>query len=83
MRTWLVVLILAFQLYSFFDCARTEQDQFRTGPKWVWLISIFLFGLLGSIAWFVWGRPKRQGGGGRGPRKIIPPDDDPDFLRKI
>jgi len=82
MRTWLPVLILAFTLYSFFDCARTDQDAIRKGPKWAWLLAIFLTEFFGSLAWFIWGRPRSTGGRSR-KGKIIPPDDDPDFLRKI
>lgn len=83
MRIWLTVIYLAFNLYAFFDCARTDQEQFKTGPKWAWLLGIFILEPLGAIAWFIWGRPKGKRGPGRGKRKIIPPDDDPDFLRKI
>jgi hypothetical protein len=82
MRVWLTVAILAFNLYTFFDCARTDQGAIRKGPKWAWLLSIFIFETFGAISWYIWGRPK-SAGSGRGKRKIIPPDDDPDFLRKI
>ena len=83
MRLWITVAILAFTLYSFFDCARTDQESIRKGPKWAWLLAIFVTESIGAVAWFIWGRPKRNPGPGRGIRKIIPPDDDPDFLRKI
>ena len=83
MRVWLIVLLIAFNLYAFFDCARTEQDQIKTGKKWVWLLVIFIFEPIGAGAWFFFGRPKGNRGPGRNKRKIIPPDDDPDFLRKI
>jgi hypothetical protein len=39
---------------------------------------------VGAIFWFFIGKPKRNPGTGRSGRgKIIPPDDDPDFLRKL
>ena len=82
MRVWLTLLLIAFNLYAFFDCARTEQDQIKTGKKWVWLLAIFILEPIGAVGWFLFGKPR----GNRGPRrtrKIIPPDDDPDFLRKI
>jgi hypothetical protein len=48
------------------------------------LIIVFTGGIfVGSLAWFVAGKPRRPGKGRGGPRKIIPPDDDPDFLRKL
>ena len=85
MRLILTLLVLAFSFYAFFDCARTPQEEVLKLPKWAWLLLIFLFSSLGAILWFVIGKPKRNpGGGGRGGRgKIIPPDDDPDFLRKL
>jgi len=87
MRLLLTLLVLAFSFYAFFDCARTAQEEVLKLPKWAWLLLIFLFSSLGAILWIVIGRPKRnpgQGSGGRGGRgKIIPPDDDPDFLRKL
>jgi hypothetical protein len=87
-ETFLVIAgIIAF-FYSLFDCARTEQEQVRGLPKWAWLLLLILnnVGLLVPIAWFVWGRqrvsPSRKSSRGKKPR-IVPPDDDPDFLRKL
>jgi hypothetical protein len=84
MRLILTVFFLGLTLYAFFDCARTEQEYVRKAPKWAWLLFILLFETVGAIFWFTIGRPKNSGGPSR-PRngKIIPPDDDPDFLRKI
>jgi hypothetical protein len=81
------ILLIAYtllQLYSLFDCGRIDQDQVRKLPKWVWLIVILIIPL-GAIFWMLFGRPKNNGGKssrGKKPR-IIPPDDDPDFLRKL
>jgi hypothetical protein len=52
-------------------------------PKWAWILIIILIGTLGPIAYWIAGRPKRKGLGGGPKRRILPPDDDPDFLRKI
>jgi hypothetical protein len=79
---FLLVLGLAFTLYSFIDCAMREDHQVRNLPKWGWLLVILLFGLLGSLGYLFAGRngartikaPKK---------KVLPPDDDPDFLNKI
>ncbi|MEI6119665.1 MAG: PLD nuclease N-terminal domain-containing protein [Actinomycetes bacterium] len=82
---FVLIISIILQLYSLFDCARTEQEQVRKLPKWAWLIVILLFGGFGGLMWIFVGRPKTQGKGrgyGQKPR-IIPPDDDPDFLRKL
>ena len=86
MRLLLTIVFLALTFYAFFDCAKTEQDAFVKFPKWAWLLFIFIFSTIpiGAILWFAIGRPKRgPGRGGTSRRKIIPPDDDPDFLRKL
>jgi len=84
MRLLVTIFVLAFSFYAFFDCARTPQEQVRKLPKWAWLLLIFLFSSLGALGWFILGRPAKNPGTGRGGRgKIIPPDDDPDFLRKL
>jgi len=84
MRLLLTLLVIAFSFYAFFDCARTAQEEVSKLPKWACSLLIFLFSSLGAILWFAIGRPKRNPGHGSGGRgKIIPPDDDPDFLRKL
>jgi hypothetical protein len=84
MRLLLTVASLALSFYAFFDCARSVQEEVRKLPKWAWLLIIFLFSSVGAIFWFLIGKPRRNPGNGRGGRgKIIPPDDDPDFLRKL
>ena len=82
-----VILSSALTFYAFFDCARYPQEEVRKLPKWAWLLIIFLFSPIipiGAISWFLIGKPRRNPGPGLGGRgRIIPPDDDPDFLRKL
>jgi len=77
------VIPIALTLYAFFDVARTPQEEVRRLPKWAWLLIVLLFEPLGAIIWLFVGRPKRNPGARPGRGKIIPPDDDPDFLRKL
>jgi len=79
-----IFLILAISIYAFVDCARTPQDSIQKLPKLVWILAILLAPFaIGGIDWLLVGRDRGLGGpkGGRG--KIIPPDDDPDFLRNL
>ncbi|NBQ34978.1 MAG: PLDc_N domain-containing protein [Actinobacteria bacterium] len=77
------VILTVIHIYTIIDCAMTDQEKVRRFPKWAWLLIIVFTGTIGDIAWFVAGRPRKPGQnrGGRG--RIIPPDDDPDFLRKL
>ena len=83
MLKYLIVLAIIVDIYAFIDCAMTPQENVRRFPKWGWLLIILFIGTFGAISWFVAGRPRKPGQnrGGRG--LIIPPDDDPDFLRKL
>ncbi len=74
---------IAIWLYGLFDCARNEQESVRTLPKWAWLLIIILFSWIGSIAWFLLGRPRNIVQARKRPGRDIPPDDNPDFLRKL
>jgi hypothetical protein len=81
-----VVLSLALTLFSFVDCAMREDTQLRKLPKWGWLLVIILFGTFGSVFYLVAGRNGARQPGIKKPKqkpRILPPDDDPDFLRKI
>jgi hypothetical protein len=79
----LVVGEIAIQLYAIFDCAKTNQESVRNLPKWGWLLIVIIFGLFGSIAWLIAGRPRTPGTTNRRPTRLIPPDDNDDFLRKL
>ena len=76
------IITLALMIFSIIDCSRTAENNIRSLPKWAWLIIIIFVPAIGSIAWIIAGRPK---GNGRGRRKgkIVPPDDNPDFLGKL
>ena len=84
------VLTVAVTVYAVVDCIQTDDAQVRGLPKLLWLLLILLFPIVGAIAWFIAGRPRRGTAGrgpGRGPSHRPPsprgPDDDPDFLRRL
>jgi hypothetical protein len=79
-----VVLALALTLYSFVDCAMRDDSQLRKLPKWGWLLVIILIGTFGSIAYLIIGRNGlRQPRAKKRKPRILPPDDNPDFLREL
>lgn len=79
-----LVISLALTLFSFVDCAMREDTQLRKLPKWGWLLVIILFGTFGSVFYLIAGRNgARQQRIKKAKPRILPPDDDPDFLRKL
>ena len=83
LQAFLVIASLALTLYTFIDCAQRDESQLQKLPKWGWLLVILFFSSIGSISYLVIGR-KRGGKGPRQPkRRILPPDDDPDFLGRL
>jgi hypothetical protein len=80
-----IVIIGIFQLYAFIHCAMKDETQIKNLPKWGWLLTILLLPPFGGIGYFIAGYKRGNGGGfKKGPkRRILPPDDDPDFLRKL
>jgi hypothetical protein len=80
------LISVALVLFSFVDCAMREDHQIRKFPKWGWLLIILLFGVFGSVFYLVAGRNGARTPGVKKPKnkpRILPPDDDPDFLRKL
>lgn len=85
MRFLIIALPIIFTIYTLVDCAGTDAAQIRNLPKWGWLLLIIMFGIIGSIGYWVAGRPQRAAGFnfGSGARRVLPPDDNPDFLNKL
>lgn len=82
------ILVLAVWIYAFIDCLNTPEAEIRKLPKVVWVIIILLFGqvLLGPVAWFAVGRPRRNAPYGAtrpDERRWVAPDDNPEFLKSI
>ncbi|MGN9914004.1 PLD nuclease N-terminal domain-containing protein [Phytohabitans sp. LJ34] len=86
---FLVQIVLA--VIALISCLSAEEDEIRALPRLVWVLIILFFPLIGSIAWFLAGRPARErapGGGwhvgGHEPRRRpAAPDDDPEFLNSL
>lgn len=51
------VLMLGLTIFAVVDVITTDDGSVRNLPKMMWLLLVLLFPLVGSIAWFVAGRP--------------------------
>jgi hypothetical protein len=85
----LEILLVVLALIS---CLSARDDEVRALPRFVWLIVILLFPIVGSIVYFAVGRPVRtapsstwRAGGGfpESTRPARAPDDDPAFLSQL
>ncbi|MEJ3749325.1 PLD nuclease N-terminal domain-containing protein [Actinomycetes bacterium KLBMP 9797] len=93
-RLYLLLFVaqIALAVIALISCLSAEEGEIRALPRLAWVLIILFFPLIGSIAWFVAGRPApagqprtaRPAGGGFPERpRPVAPDDDPEFLRSI
>jgi hypothetical protein len=88
--------MIAFALFALIDCLARDDDEIRGLPKFMWVFVILLFPVVGPAGWFLAGRPRAADGWlARGdlrndapvrpaaPRRMLAPDDDPEFLRSL
>jgi hypothetical protein len=88
---FLVQIVLA--VVALISCLSVEEDEIRGLPRLLWVVIILFFPLIGSIVWFLAGRPvtenrpARTWGIGGFPKqersRPLGPDDDPQFLRSL
>ena len=58
---FLLLLLLAaigFWVWSLVDAVRAPDNSYRAGSKVVWVLVIALTGFIGSIVYFIAGRPR-------------------------
>ena len=77
-------LLIALWLYCIFDVIATDDVLIRSLPKLAWQLIVVVLPTNGSNAWLALGRPVyagwRPGGtGGRQTRRVVGPEDRPDF----
>lgn len=77
----LFVVQIGLAIAALISCLSTDEERVRVLPRWGWVIVILLFPIVGSVGWFAAGfeRAARRSA----PRRPLPPDDNPDFLRSL
>ncbi|MFN4001690.1 PLD nuclease N-terminal domain-containing protein [Microcella sp.] len=76
----LIVVAVAFTIYTLVDVLLTERARVRAFPKPLWAVGVVLLPVIGGLLWLVVGKARRAPGGARRP---VAPDDDPAFLRTL
>ena len=92
------IVVFALWVFCLVDAIGTQSARVRNLPKVAWILLILFFPLIGSIAWFVAGRPdsgraRRSAYEREQPRlpeydrpgraAAVDPDKDAEFLRQI
>ena len=52
----ILIIELILLIVALVDCIRRPRIN---GPKWIWILIIILFGILGPVAYFIFGRKNR------------------------
>ena len=82
--------LLVLWIFCILDVISTEDVLCRNLPKYVWLLIVIILPDVGSIAWLLLGRPVGAGfrlgsqvGVYRPQKRVIGPEDSPDFLASM
>jgi hypothetical protein len=63
-RFVLLFLVFGITIYALIDCARKDESEIKTLPKWGWLLVIILIGpqalAIGPIAYLIAGRNRKH-----------------------
>lgn len=76
----LVVIAVAFTIYTLVDVLLTDRARVRGLQKPLWALVVVLLPVIGGVLWLVIGKARRTSGDRV---RVIAPDDDPDFLGTI
>lgn len=88
-RLFLMIFVLqvVLAIFALISCLSADEGELRSLPRFGWVLVILLFPLVGSIAYYVAGRPVDAATEppAERPRRSRPlaPDDDPEFLRSL
>lgn len=76
----LVVVAVAFTIYTLVDVVLTDRSRVRAFPKPLWAAVVTLLPVIGGALWLIVGKARRTRGSVSRP---IAPDDDPTFLNTL
>lgn len=68
---------LGLLIFALIDLFSVKAGEVRGGSRFLWAVAIVLLPVVGPGMWLWLGRAPSE----EPPRRILPPDDDPDFLR--
>lgn len=79
MKVLLAIAALGVMIFALIDLWQVPATEVRGGSRLLWTLAILLLPVAGAVIWLVLGRAPVDGP----KRRYLPPDDDPDFLRRM
>ena len=99
LRVLFYAIPIVLAIYTIVDCLQTPARDVRGLPRLAWIVLILFFPVLGSVTWLLAGRARggaanpriswpagatdSPAGQPRATRRVVAPDDDPEFLSQL
>lgn len=78
-----LIFVAIFTIFTTVFAVSANKAEVRLLPKWVWVL-ICLIPFFGGLLYLMVGRPLRpKSPGTTATKKVVAPDDDPNFLRDL
>lgn len=78
-----IAFLVIFTVFTTVFAASADKTEVRLLPKWVWVLLCLLIPFFGGLLYLMAGRPLGKGPKGPKPKRVVAPDDDPNFLRDL
>ena len=79
-----IAFLVVFTVFTTVFAASANKQDVRLLPKWAWILLCLLVPFFGGLLYLMVGRPLRTGPAApKGKKRVVAPDDDPDFLRNL
>ena len=78
-KVLLVIAAIGVMIFALIDLWQVPAADVRGSSRFLWTLAILLLPVVGAGLWLLFGREPAEGP----KRRFLPPDDDPDFLRRM
>jgi hypothetical protein len=78
-----LLLVLAFMIFTVVDIVLMDRSRVRGLPKPAWIVLAILLPVVGGVLWLAVGRVRARDAGRPALRGPVAPDDDPAFLNRL
>ncbi len=79
-----IAFLVIFTVFTTVFAASANKLEVRLLPKWAWILLCLFIPFFGGLLYIMVGRPLRTGPAApKGKKRVIAPDDDPNFLRDL